>query len=274
MTGALCAIKHPSRTPSRRGDLPLRHVPSKLSRRLSTNGHLTFDPDDDEAVVPSDPGDGDSVCRCRDALTQERYNTSLLLNLVNLLRTVITLLTGWRPLIPDERSWSVCGNGDDCVDEAELSPQQAHFINVACFVFDPRMSFLPAPGPLHIQQEKDPDAPVRALGTSYAPCATDFSLDGTTPAVSDGGSLIDGLSSKKSPARVIEPLGYVLVESVPLSGSLGSCASHATDISLDGTTPAVSDGGSLIDGLSSKKSPARVIEPLGYALVESAPLVE
>ena len=77
-----------------------------------------------------------------------------------------------------------------------------------------------------------------------------------------------------SASVIVITLGYVLVESVPLSGSLGSCASHATDISLDGTTPAVSDGGSLIDGLSSKKSPARVIEPLGYALVESAPLVE
>ena len=133
MTGALCATKHPSRPPSRRGDLPLRHVPSKLSRLLSTNGHLTFDPDDDVAVVPSVPGDGDSVRCCRDALTQERFNTSLLLgslipdalnspllNLVNLLRTLITLLTVWRC------SWSVCGNGEDDVDEAELSPDEGH----------------------------------------------------------------------------------------------------------------------------------------------------
>ena len=217
MTGALCAIKHPSRTPSRRGDLPLRHVPSKLSRRLSTNGHLTFDPDDDEAVVPSDPGDGDSVCRCRDALTQERYNTSLLLNLVNLLRTVITLLTGWRPLIPDERSWSVCGNGEDDVDEAELSPQHVRFIIAAYFVFGPRMSFPPAPGSLRIQQEKDPNAPDgnHVFRTSSAPCAPDASLNGTTSA-SDGGSSTEGLSFKISPAREDESLRYVTIGRCPV----------------------------------------------------------
>ena len=90
------------------------------------------------------------------------------LGLSTMLRAVITLLTAWRALFPDESPWSIfktyCEYDDD--DDAEdLTQEQFHRTEALGYVFsaymhllDARLSRLDADAQC-IQQEKDPSGP-------------------------------------------------------------------------------------------------------------------
>ena len=225
---------------------------------------------DANAYVPPDPDKYDNKRCCENTLIQEQRGNMFLLgslifdalnspySLVNILRTVITLLTAWRAHIPDESPWYVFKN---------------YCESTAGFVFN---SYMPVslfddipPGPLRIQQEKDPnaadinrvfdgrDAPlevalIKAVVASAdqnltaallnPPRATDLSLN-TASFASDGGSSIDGIPVK-NPNLVDGSLSYApMAESTLLGESVGTAsmnltsptcgALHATDLSLD-----------------------------------------
>lgn len=234
---------------------------------------------DANAYVPPEPDKYGSKRCCESTLIQEQRGNMFLLgslifdalnspySLVNILRTVITLLTAWRAHIPDESPWYVFKN---------------YCESTAGFVFN---SYMPVslfddipPGPLRIQQEKDPnaadinrvfdgrDAPlevalIKAVVASAVqnltaallnpPRATDLSLN-TASFASDGGSSIDGIPVK-NPNLVDGSLRYAqMAESTLLGKSVGTAsmnltsptcgALHAIDLSLN--TASAPTGGS------------------------------
>ena len=234
---------------------------------------------DAKAYVPPEPDKYGSKRCCESTLIQEQRGNMFLLgslifdalnspySLVNILRTVITLLTAWRAHIPDESPWYVFKN---------------YCESTAGFVFNSYMSVSLfddiAPGPLRIQQEKDPnaadinrvfdgrDAPlevalIKAVVASAdqnltaallnPPRATDLSLN-TVIFASDGGSSIDGIPVK-NPNLVDGSLRYAqMAESTLLGKSVGTTsmnltsptcgALHAIDLSLN--TASAPTGGS------------------------------
>lgn len=234
---------------------------------------------DANAYVPPEPDKYGSKRCCESTLIQEQRGNMFLLgslifdalnspySLVNILRTVITLLTAWRAHIPDESPWYVFKN---------------YCESTAGFVFN---SYMPVslfddipPGPLRIQQEKDPnaayinrvfdgrDAPlevalIKAVVASAdqnltaallnPPRATDLSLN-TASFASDGGSSIDGIPVK-NPNLVDGSLRYAqMAECTLLGKSVGTAsmnltsptcgALHAIDLSLN--TASAPTGGS------------------------------
>lgn len=253
---------------------------------------------------------------------QEQFNTSLhlgslifdaldspTLDLVSMLRTVITLLVVWRSLIPDESPWSVfknyVGDGDDEFEEAELSPKQIRRINAAGFVFGTYMSFFDAHGSLHVQQDKESNTPDfnrafdgletqlsealisaavasadQKLARKEAEAAGGKTLAARKEAEAAGGKT---LAARAAAVELAERLAFMARSATYLTplqrrarrkraaaaASSTSCAPHTTDVSLKHSTPA-DDGCSSTEGSDLSKTPFCVNEQLRYATAESA----
>jgi hypothetical protein len=258
--------------------------------------------DNADACVPPDPDKNDDERCCEGALIQERRGSMLQLgslifdalnspySLVNMLRTVITLLTAWRALIPDESPWYVfknyCGDGDDEDDEAELSPEQTRRITAAGFVFNAYMSFFDdiAPGPLHIQQEKDPNAPDinRAFDGLDAPLAVALIKAAVASAdenlarkEAEAAALAEKTAADelaKCAASEARAASYLTrTERVARKKAAHLNPPRATDLSLNTSTPA-SDGGSSTDGIP-VKNPNPVDGSLSYAPMAESTLL-